>query len=189
MSVVPLLEMQNLVAGYAGPVVGPVSFAVYPGEVLGLAGPNGAGKSTLIGAITGTSRRFSGLITRAPGLSVAHHRQRPELPPEVPMLGRELLRLTGAETAQPPALLQPLLDMPMARLSGGQFQFLQAWACLAGRASLVLLDEPTNNLDQRGIDALSELLSVKRPERAVVVVSHEPDFLARHCSRIVEVHQ
>lgn len=188
MTAATLLELDAVVAGYAGPVVGPVSFTLAAGEVLGLEGPNGVGKSTLLGAITGTSRCFSGKVHRAPGVRVAHHRQRPELPPEVPMLGRELLRLTGAERTPAPALLQPLLDRPLSAFSGGQFQFLQAWACLGGDASVVLLDEPTNNLDQSGMDALSDLLRQYAPGRGVIMVSHEPDFLARHCSRIVEVH-
>ena len=182
-----LIEFRQVVAGYTGPVTGPVSFALHAGEVLGLEGPNGVGKSTLLGVITGASRVFEGELWRAPGLRVAHHRQRPELSAEVPMRARELLRLTGAHKQTPPALIQPLLERPLSALSGGQFQFLQAWACLGGEASLVLLDEPTNNLDQRGMDALSELLGQCGAHRGVIMVSHEPEFLARHCSRIVEV--
>lgn len=182
-----LLEFRQVVAGYTGPVTGPVSFALHAGEVLGLAGPNGVGKSTLLGVITGSSRVWEGELWRAPGLSVAHHRQRPELSAEVPMRARELLRLTGAHKQPPPALIQPLLECPLSILSGGQFQFLQAWACLGGEASLVLLDEPTNNLDQAGMAALSELLARRSEHRGVIMVSHEPAFLARHCTRVVEV--
>ena len=53
-----LLEVDSLVAGYTEPVVGPLSFALEPGEIVGLAGPSGVGKSTVLGAIIGSARVF-----------------------------------------------------------------------------------------------------------------------------------
>jgi ATPase subunit of ABC transporter with duplicated ATPase domains len=72
-------------------------------------------------------------------------------------------------------------------LSGGEYQFLHTWACMAGPADVVLLDEPTNNLDAQGMALLGSMLAALGDARAVLVVSHEADFLARHCTRIVEV--
>jgi len=183
----PLLRIEKLVAGYTGPVVGPVSFDVAPGEVLGLSGPNGAGKSTLLKAITGAARRFEGEVIPCHGLTVTHHQQRPELPPELPLLGRELLRVMAADRNDAPDIIQPLLDRPINRMSGGQFQLLEAWACLGGDAELVLLDEPTNNLDGDAVEALSAFIRAARPPRAVLLVSHERSFLDQNCTRIVEV--
>ncbi|MEA5445672.1 ATP-binding cassette domain-containing protein [Gammaproteobacteria bacterium AB-CW1] len=182
-----LLAVKEVVAGYAGPVVGPVSFDVYPGEVLGLRGPNGCGKSTLLKAITGEAKRFAGKIVRCNGLTVTHHQQRPELPPELPLLGRELLRVMGADRGDAPGIIKPLLYRPINRMSGGQFQLLEAWACLGGDAELVLLDEPTNNLDGEAIEALAHILRTARPPRAVLLVSHERAFLEENCTRIVEI--
>ena len=68
MSSEPLLSYREVVAGYTGPVVGPVSFGLHAGDVLGLVGPNGCGKSTLIGALTGASQVFAGAVARGPGL-------------------------------------------------------------------------------------------------------------------------
>lgn len=183
----PLLRVEQLVAGYTGPVVGPVSFDVQPGEVLGLSGPNGAGKSTLLKAITGAARRIEGEVIPCNGLTVTHHQQRPELPPELPLLGRELLKVMGADRNDAPDIIRPLLDRPINRMSGGQFQLLEAWACLGGDAELVLLDEPTNNLDGDAIDALAAFIRAARPPRAVLLVSHERDFLKNNCTRIVEI--
>ncbi len=171
-----------MVAGYSGPVVGPVSFSVRAGEVLGLGGANGAGKSTLLKALTGTARVHSGRILRDPAVRLAHHRQRPERPPELPLLGRELLALLDAE-GEPPALIRPLMDRPIAEMSGGQYQFLQAWACLNSPVDVVLLDEPTNNLDGEAIEALGAMLGSLSRERAVILVSHEQAFLNEHCHR------
>lgn len=185
----PLLRLDSVVAGYHGPVVGPVSFTIHPGQVVGLGGYNGVGKSTLLRAVTGSARVCSGSIHRHPQLLLAHQWQRPELPPELALLGRELFALLGADPAKAPARLNPLLDRPIHQLSGGQFQLVQAMACLCSPANLVLLDEPTNSLDGRSLSTLSDALRDRGGERGVVLVSHERGFLEEHCSAIVEVSE
>ncbi len=187
MKSVELLKVENLRAGYTGPVTGPVSFAIEEGHIIGLGGPNGSGKSTLLRAITGAARIFSGRIKKAPHTQITHHWQRPELPPELALLGRELFSLLGADPDKSSDRIHCLLDVPLSRMSGGQFQFLQTAACLAGPANLVLLDEPTNNLDGDAIDELSVLLENHDPHRSVILVSHEKPFLEKHCERIIEL--
>jgi ATPase subunit of ABC transporter with duplicated ATPase domains len=181
----PLLELIDVRAGYAEPVVGPVSFAVGAGEVLGLKGDNGVGKTTIIKLITGDARLYGGELRRAEGLTITHHWQRPERPPELPITGSEMLRLTGAKIERLPPRLQALCSRCLDELSGGEFQLLHAWACLTGPARLVLLDEPTNNLDDESIDLLLAEIQGLPPERAVLMVSHESAFLERACQRIV----
>lgn len=182
-----LLTVEGLVAGYAAPVVGPVSFHVDAGEIVGVAGPNGAGKSTLLGALAGTARVFGGTATTAPGARVEVQRQRPVRPAEAPIAARDVLRLTHAKPSEAPETLRPLLRTRIDRLSGGQFQLLSVWACLGSPARLVYLDEPTNNMDAATVDALAAALTAARDARGVVVVSHEADFLARVADRVVEV--
>lgn len=182
----PLLRVEALRAGYDRPVVGPVSFSLVPGEVVGLGGVNGAGKSTLLQAITRSARIFDGRVERDTGLRIRHHRQRPEQTPELPLTGRELLDLLGVSAQRLPEALGPLMDEPIARCSGGQYQLLQACACLCGDAGLVLLDEPTNNLDGGAQRVLGSLLQ-PAPERAILIVSHERSFLEAHCTRILEL--
>lgn len=187
MSNVELVGLDQVVAGYARPVVGPVSFSVRAGRVLGLGGPNGSGKSTLLRAITGLSRIFSGELRRHPEATISHHWQRPEHLPELPLLGREMFALLGAEPDVSPVSVRPLLNTPLSRLSGGQFQLLQTMACLCGSSRLVLLDEPTNNLDERAQEAVSGMMESLPNDRAVLVVSHEDEFLRRHCTEVVEL--
>lgn len=182
-----LIKLDQVVAGYTRPVVGPVTFSVSEGQILGMGGPNGAGKSTLLRSLTGMARVFSGNIQRAPEVSLCHQWQRPELPPELALLGGELYALLGADPRTPPDIIRPLMNRPLYRLSGGQFQLLQTLACLCSPARLVLMDEPTNNLDGRALDALSAMLHELHPTRAVVLVSHEPAFLEEHCTDLVEV--
>lgn len=186
MSSEPLLSYREVVAGYAAPVVGPISFDLRAGDILGLVGPNGCGKSTLIGALTGTSRVLSGEVFRSPGTTIAYQRQRPVRDTDVPLRADELLRLTGAK-AEPPATLGPLLRSRVDRLSGGQFQLLNVWACLGGEARIVILDEPTNNMDPAAVSALTDLLLASRGDRAVLVVTHDARFFAGVPARVLEV--
>ncbi|WP_412852264.1 ATP-binding cassette domain-containing protein [Ectothiorhodospira shaposhnikovii] len=183
----PLLVCDGLIAGYDRPVVGPVSFDLYAGEVVGLLGSNGAGKSTLLKALTGQARIFDGCLTRAPGLRMAHHRQQPVRPRECPLTGDDLVRLTGAGRRTPPGDVARLLDCRMDQLSGGQFQIVQIWACLGSPADLILLDEPTNNLDPEATAGLIRLIREGLGGRTLLVVSHEADFIQTVCSRVVPV--
>ena len=191
---VPLLRVTELVAGHDRPVVGPLSFTLGPGEVLGLWGPNGSGKSTLLDAIADSARVFSGAVERAPGLTLAYQEQRPVRLPAMPLTGRDLLHLAVIErpaaaeaVPSPPASLQPLLGRRVDALSGGQYQLLCVWAILSGAADLVLLDEPTNNLDPDHEALLRDMLAGQRGCRAVLLVSHERGFLDTACSRVLEL--
>ncbi len=186
-AVTPLLRVTDLVAGHGRPVVGPLSFDLGAGEVLGLWGANGSGKSTLLHAIADSARIFSGSVERAPGLTLAYQEQRPVRLPTMPLSGRDLLRVAGAVGRATPASLQTLLGRRIDALSGGPYQLLCVWATLAGGAGLVLLDEPTNNLDPDHEAMLVEILAADRGRRAVLLVSHERGFLEAACSRVLEI--
>lgn len=183
----PWLRLEGVVAGYGRPVVGPVSFTLERGEVLGLAGPNGAGKSTLIAAILGEAQVFAGSLERAGELTIAHLPQRPIRPLELPLTGREWLRCLGVGSEALPGHLPRFLHQRMDRLSGGEFQLLSLWAVLAGAGQLVLLDEPTNNLDPVHVHLAAEAIMARRETRATLVVSHDQAFLERVCTRIFTV--
>lgn len=181
------IRFADVEAGYDRVVVGPVSFEVGAGEVVTLWGPNGAGKSTILNAIGGAARVFRGRIERPHEVRISHQHQNPLPISGIPLSGRELLGLTGADPASLPPVLAPLMRRRLADLSGGQLQLLQVWACLLAPVDLVLLDEPTNNVDQKGVQHLIEAFRTARAGRAILLVSHDRRFVDTVSDRVVEV--
>jgi zinc transport system ATP-binding protein len=182
-----LVVLDRVEAGYERPVVGPFSLAIEPGEVVAIMGPNGAGKTTLLNAITGVARVFAGTVNRRSRLLASHHAQSPLPLNNVPLSGRELLALTGADLRALPDTVKPLLSRRLSELSGGQLQILQVWASLAAPVDLVLLDEPTNNLDAAAVAMLQTAIRGRPAGRAVVIVSHDRSFVDAVASRVTEL--
>lgn len=181
-----LLRAEQLVVGWQQPATQPLDLTISAGEIVGLTGPNGVGKSTLLAAIAGRARVFSGRIEQHPGLRLGLLRQ--DVPPVVgmPLSGRELLVLTGASPEGLPAWLADRLDIRLDKLSGGQRHYLTLWAILQAPADLVLLDEPTNNLDVAGVAHLTEHLRDRAAAGAgILVVSHDTAFVDAVCDRVI----
>lgn len=179
-----LLKLNRAVVGWDTPILGPIDLELHGGEILGLAGPNGVGKSTLFQAITGGARLFSGQIERRPELKLGLQTQ--HLPPlaGLPLCGNDLLQLTGASETGLPPWLQDLLHHRLDRLSGGQRQYLALWAVLQAPADLILLDEPTNNLDQAGTRHLVQTLQQKAASGcSLMLISHDAEFITQVCHR------
>jgi heme exporter protein A len=142
------------------------------GEALQVAGPNGSGKSSLIRLAAGLLRQERGLVERSP-LALADDNL--ALDRELPL--RRALRFWG-ENVDPPmdALgISDLADVPVRLLSSGQAK-RAALARVAGSgASLWLLDEPLNALDNDGTDRVAALVSDHRARGgAVLAASHQP---------------
>jgi zinc transport system ATP-binding protein len=182
-----LLQLQDLTVGYQKPILANVSFDVKKGEVLGLSGSNGCGKSTLLKALSGEARIFSGMVSKLPSLKISLQKQHPPRLADFPLSANEYLKLMAAhETALPPRL-ELLRHKRVDSLSGGQFQLLSIFACLASPSQLVLLDEPTNNLDPAGVNLLLTMLKNRRPEQGIVLISHDHDFVAAATTRQIDL--
>jgi ATPase subunit of ABC transporter with duplicated ATPase domains len=108
----------------------------------------------------------------------------------VPLSGRELLALTGAAGDGLPPWLVGRLDDRLDRLSGGQRHYLTLWAVLQAPADLVLLDEPTNNLDAAGVAHLASALRwLAGSGTGIVVVSHDHEFVDAVCDQVIVLRE
>ncbi len=182
-----LLDLHQVVTappGASTPRIGPVSLSVDAGEMVALTGPNGAGKSTLLAAITGRAPILSGTCRLAAGTRVQLVEQAHRPDRDLPVSGHDFLAAAGADP-RPPAPLIDWLDRRLDALSGGQRQLLRVWAGLTAPGELVLLDEPSNNLDAAARAQLHRLLRERPPRRGVLLVSHDPALLALGCDREV----
>lgn len=186
----PLLCAQALCAGWGQQaIVGPVDFSLQRGEILGLTGPNGVGKSTLLGALAGSARCLGGALQKASGLRIALQTQQTPPVAGLPLNGHELLYLTHASALGLPPWLALKLDWRLDRLSGGQRQYLSLWAILQTAADVILLDEPTNNLDEAGCQHLAGAIRARAAQGVgIVLVSHDADFVASVCDRTLALH-
>lgn len=184
----PLLQLRQLVAGWQSPSVGPISFDLQRGEVLGLQGPNGTGKSTLLAAIIGRASIFNGELSLAIDSRVLIQTQQQPPLHGLPLTGRELLSLTSSNPSGLPTWLTDTLDSRLDQLSGGQRQFLALWAILNAPADLILLDEPSNNLDLAGSQYLAQAIRQRaRTGAGIMLVSHEAELLGSACDRCIDL--
>ena len=192
----PLIEAQGLTVDRPGTreaALSNVDFSIAPGEIVTVVGPNGSGKSTLIRALLGNLVPRSGRVTRLPGLRVGYVPQRVQIERMIPLTVRRFLslprRVSDAEARD--ALLRAgvgdLSQRSIDALSGGQFQRVLLARALLGNPQILVLDEPTQGLDQPGIVAFYQLIEQVRAETgaAVLMVSHDLLVVMRASDRVV----
>jgi ATPase subunit of ABC transporter with duplicated ATPase domains len=178
-----VLEGSGLTKGYGGPpVFEDVSFAVGRGERLLVMGLNGAGKTSLLKILAGVAEVDAGTVRLGAGVSVGYYAQEHEGIHE----GVSVLAHVRAESAEASDQdLRALLGMfgltgevafqDAGTLSGGEKTKLALAQLMAGRRNLILLDEPTNNLDPPSRTAAAEALGAWRG--TMLLVSHDAEFV------------
>ena len=171
------------------------SLEIGEGELVCLVGPNGSGKTSLlhalagIGAATGTVS-VAGVDPRGlgPGQRPAYLTYLPasrDLP--WPLKARDLIALGGGDAEFGALQLEPLLERGIDTLSTGERSRVLIARALAPRPRLLLLDEPTANLDPLWQIRLMDLVreEIGRGGRAALVAIHDLDAAARHADRIL----
>jgi ATP-binding cassette subfamily F protein uup len=164
------------------------SLRVQRGDRIGLVGPNGAGKTTLLKLLTGELAPDSGKVTIAKTLSgIIIDQQRKLMEPQkrvkdVLANGGDWIEVRGHKKHIKGYLKEflfdpSLTDAPIASLSGGERSRLLLAREFAREANLLVLDEPTNDLDLETLDLLQEVIADY--EGTVLIVSHDRDFLDR----------
>lgn len=170
-------------------VVRDFSCKINRGDRVGIVGPNGAGKTTLLKLILGELEPDAGTIQLGQNLQTLTLDQRREsLDPEMTLKdalagdGRDMLHV-GGQQRHVMSYMKDFLFLPeqartpVHRLSGGERGRLMLARALARPSNLMVLDEPTNDLDLETLDLLQEMLSDY--DGTLLLVSHDRDFLDR----------
>jgi len=177
------------------PIVSALDLLVMRGDRLGLVGPNGAGKTTLVKLLTGDLEPDAGTIRRGTNLQVVKLDQsRQSLDPasllaEVITDGRGSSVTINGETRHVVSYMKDFLfrpeqaRTPVAVLSGGERARLILARELAKPSNLLVLDEPTNDLDLETLDMLQEMLADY--PGTILLVSHDRDFLDRVATSVL----
>lgn len=192
-----VIEAKGVAKSYDGRTLfAPFSTRIARGDRVALVGPNGAGKTTLLNILTGLAEPDEGSVRLGVNLEIARFDQtRSALDPEKSLwetlTGGEL---TGAKGGNDQVMVRGrpqhvvgylksfLFDDgqargPVSALSGGERARLLLAGIMARESNLLVLDEPTNDLDIETLDLLQELLSDY--DGTVLLVSHDRDFLDR----------
>ncbi len=167
-----------------------VTWRIGPGERTGILGENGAGKSTLLNLITGALEPTSGRVRRGINTRVATLTQhaesladRPDATLHAMVKGLSTIALADGSVLRPDDLLERLgftaaqRLTPVGRLSGGQRRRLQFLLVMLSEPNVLVLDEPTNDLDTDMLAAMEDLLD--EWPGSLVVVSHDRYLLER----------
>lgn len=170
-------------------IVAPFSLRVHRGDCIGLVGPNGAGKTTLLKMLTGQFEPDSGTVKLGTNLEIATlDQKREDLNPNETLAhyltdGRGDNLLVNGEVKHVTGYMKDFLFQPeqartpIRNLSGGERARLILARILARPTNLLILDEPTNDLDIETLDLLQEI--VAGFSGTVILVSHDRDFLDR----------
>jgi ATP-binding cassette subfamily F protein uup len=168
-----------------------------PGTRLGLLGPNGCGKSTLLRVLTGQEEPTTGAVLRAEGLSYSFFEQNREaLDPEQRLADSicdagDYVDFRGTRVHRHGYLERFLfrpeqMIMPVRMLSGGEQSRLLIARLMLRPAQVLVLDEPTNDLDLATLNVLEEAL--QSFDGAVLLVSHDRYFLDQVATQILAFH-
>ncbi|WP_300439367.1 type I secretion system permease/ATPase [Zoogloea sp.] len=179
-----------------------LSFSLDAGSVLGITGPSAAGKSTLARLAVGVWRPGTGVV-RLDGVNIADW-NREDVGPHIGYLPQDIELFPGTvadniarfgkvdpdkvvDAAQLAGAHQVILELPQGydtpigpsgvNLSGGQRQRIGLARAFYGRPPLIVLDEPTSNLDAEGEGAVRQAMEVLRGQSTVVVIAHRPAVL------------
>lgn len=195
-----VLDLEDVCASPApdaAPVLTSVTWGIGPGDRLGLLGPNGAGKTTLLRVLSGKLDVQSGRIKRGKTVHAAVVDQRlPELDADARVLPwlQEVgnrVEVAGGEELTPSQLLEQFGftgDAPWKRLgdlSGGELRRLHLLRTFLSGANVLMLDEPTNDLDTETLTVLEDVLDGW--PGSLIVVSHDRYFLERVCDDVWEL--
>jgi len=189
-------ELEHVCKSYGDhEIVKDLSVRIQRGDRLGIIGPNGAGKTTLIKILTGMLEPDSGSIRQGTKLEMVTLDQKRESLDSTWTLSEALTQGSGDSVfvqGEPKHVVGYMKDFlfspeqkntPISALSGGERGRLMLARALAKPSNLLVLDEPTNDLDLETLDLLQEMLADYAG--TVLLVSHDRDFLDRVATSVL----
>ena len=206
MSVAVSFEQVNFAYNHVK-VLEDISLEIEAEEFFGIIGPNAAGKSTLLKLMLGMLKPDSGQIRvlgRSPqdaSRQIGYVPQAPSFPRDFPITVEDVVLLgcqgTGlqmggfskqarqlAHTALEVVEIEKLAGLPIAELSGGQVQRMLIARALAGQPEILVLDEPTANIDVQAEENIFSLLKQYNEHMTIIVVSHDIAFISGYVKRV-----
>lgn len=191
-----LIQASDLSVSHPGadrPVLAHIHLRIDPAEIVTVVGPNGSGKSTLVRALLGQIALASGQVRRMAGLRIGYVPQRVHIERAMPMTVRRFLSLPVRVSDDQAAAVLARTGVPglqsrqITSLSGGQFQRVLLARALLNAPQLLVLDEPTQGLDQPGIVAFYKLIEEVRAQTgvAILMVSHDLLVVMRASDRVI----
>jgi zinc transport system ATP-binding protein len=189
-----LIQVENLSVRYgARTALSRVSLRVEPSEIVTIVGPNGSGKTSLLRAIIGAIKPLQGRVLQASSLKIGYVPQKLHIDETLPITVSRFLKLPGGVTAADidyaltQAGVPELEKAQLSQLSGGQFQRVLLARALIGKPDLLLLDEATQGLDQRGSASFYQQIETVRQNTgcAVLMISHELHVVMSASDRVI----
>lgn len=189
-----LISLHDVTVKYdSDPVLTHVNLYVNAGEIITIVGPNGSGKSSLLHVLTGALAPAKGEMQKSKSLKVGFVPQKLWVEKTFPMTVRRFLSLPkkvsdrDARQSLERVGSPELWDRQISELSGGQFQRAMLARAIIGRPDVLMLDEPTQGLDQPGSAAFYQLIAELRDEIgcAVVMVSHDLHVVMSASDRVI----
>ena len=182
-----LIEANGLAVTLAGRrILHDVDLRLSAGEIVTIVGPNGSGKSTLLRALIGAVPTSAGRVSRNGALRVGYVPQRLQIDATMPITARRFVG-RGGDAALQRCGVGALADRQLAEFSGGQTQRVLLARALTAAPNLLLLDEPTQGLDQPGAADFYELIEEVRTETGcgVLMVSHDLHVVMSASDRVI----
>ncbi len=189
-----LLSAEHVCVRYGDvEVLHDISLSVAPGEIVTILGPNGSGKSTLLRALLGIVPVAEGRMLRQAGLRIGYVPQKLAVERTMPITVRRFLSLPVrvSDRAAKDALVRVGMegqdDQQLSDLSGGQLQRVLLARALLDQPGLLMLDEPTQGLDQPGEASFYRLIEEVRRDTgaAVLMVSHDLHVVMAASDRVI----
>ena len=189
-----LISLNSVTIGYGNKVVlRDVDLTVKRGEIITIVGPNGSGKTSMMRALIGALVPTTGAVVRSKVMRVGYVPQKLNIDLSFPITVRRFMsvpnRASADQVLEAASLvgIEGFLDQQIATLSGGQFQRALLARAIIGAPDLLLLDEPTQGLDQNGAARFYQLITELKAKLdcAIVLVSHDLHVVMSASDRVI----